>query len=70
MSQQSLVGTTGLVTTSIPVAGMGEVRVLVAGGTTTFGAYCADRETTVRAGTRVTVIELYPPRTLVVQPDL
>jgi len=49
---------------------MGEVRVSVAGGTTTFGAYCADRGTPVRAGTRVTVIELYPPRTLVVQPDL
>ena len=70
MDEQSPVGKTGLVTTSIPVEGMGEVRVAIGGGTSTYGAYCVHRGTAVPSGTRVNVVELFPPRTVVVVPEL
>ncbi|GAA3817256.1 hypothetical protein [Cellulomonas soli] len=68
MSEQTPVGRTGLVTTTIPVGGMGEVRVAIAGGTSTYGAYGVDRTVPVPTGTRVGVVELFPPRTIVVAP--
>jgi hypothetical protein len=49
---------------------MGEVRVAIGGGTTTYGAYCVYSGLTVPTGTRVSVRELFPPRTLVVVPDV
>jgi len=63
-----LVGLVGLVTTTIPVGGMGEVRLAVAGGTT-FPAYSANRGVPIPRGTRVTVTEHFPPRTVVVSAD-
>jgi hypothetical protein len=64
-----LVGRIGIVTTTIPPGGMGEVRLAVAGGTSTFGAYGANRGVSIPTGTRVTVVEHFPPRTLVVSAD-
>lgn len=64
----NLVGLVGLVTTTIPPGGIGEVRLPVAGGTT-FPAYSANRGVAIPTGTRVTVTEHYPPRTLVVSAD-
>jgi hypothetical protein len=66
---QDLIGMTGIVTTTIPTGGMGQVRLVVAGGTVTFGAYGSNRGVPIPTGTRVTVIEHYPPRTLVVSAD-
>lgn len=65
---QNLVGLVGLVTTSIPPGGLGEVRLPVSGGTT-FSAYSANRGVAIPTGTRVTVTEHYPPRTIVVTAD-
>jgi hypothetical protein len=65
----TLVGTTGIVTTTIPVGGLGEVRVAVRGGSETFGAYHRNRGIPIPTGTRVTVTEQHPPRTLVVAAD-
>jgi hypothetical protein len=70
MEEQSPVGKSGLVTTTIPAAGMGEVRVAMGGGTTTYGAYCVVRGVAVPTGTRVKVVELFPPRTVVVVPEV
>lgn len=64
-----LVGKIGIVTTSIPPGGMGEVRLAVAGGTSTYGAYGLNRGVMIPTGTRVTVVEHFPPRTLVVSAD-
>jgi hypothetical protein len=61
----NLVGLVGLVTTTIPVGGLGEVRLAVGGGTT-YPAYAANRGVVIPTGTRVTVTEHFPPRTLVV----
>jgi hypothetical protein len=66
---EDLIGSTGLVTTSIPPGGLGQVRLAVAGGTSTYNAYAANRGVLVPAGTRVTVVDHYPPRTLVVSAD-
>jgi hypothetical protein len=65
-----LVGLVGIVTTTIPVEGLGQVRVSVNGGTSTFNAYGANRGVPIPRGTRVTVVEHYPPRTVVVSADL
>jgi len=64
-----LIGLTGLVTTTIPAGGMGQVRLAVDGGTSTFNAYGANAGVPVPRGTRVTVVDHHPPRTLVVSAD-
>jgi hypothetical protein len=64
-----LVGARGVVTTTIPAGGLGEVRLPVRGGTETFGAYAAVRGVAVPTGTGVVVVEVFPPRTIVVRPD-
>jgi hypothetical protein len=67
---RDVVGRIGIVTTTIPAGGMGQVRVVVAGGTSTYNAYGANRGVAIPTGSRVTVIELFPPRTVVVSADL
>jgi hypothetical protein len=64
-----LLGIRAVVTTSIPAGGFGEVRVPHRGGTETFGALGVNRGIAIPAGCRVTVIEVHPPRTLVVAAD-
>jgi hypothetical protein len=59
----------GIVTTTIPAGGMGQVRVVVDGGTSTFNAYGANRGVSIPSGSRITVTEHYPPRTVVVSAD-
>ena len=66
---ESLIGKVGIVTTTIPSGGMGEVRLVVAGGTSTFGAYSSNRGVSIPTGTPVTVVQHFPPRTLVVSAD-
>lgn len=69
MDAEDLVGSTGIVTTTIPVGGAGQVRVSALGGSETFGAYSRNRGISLPTGTRITVVEVYPPRTLVVTAD-
>ncbi len=69
MNVQSVVGMTGIVTTTIPVGGMGEVRVALDLGSETFGAYASNRGMAIPTGTRVQVTECFPPRTIVVSAD-
>jgi len=66
---QSVVGRSGMVTTTIPAGGLGQVRVQMDQGTSTYNAYGANRGVMIPTGTRVTVVEHYPPRTIVVSSD-
>lgn len=68
MVEETPLGRIGLVTTTVAAGGMGEVRIAIAGGTRTYGAFGVDREVAVPTGTRVRVVELFPPRTVVVAP--
>ncbi len=47
---------------------LGEVMISVRGGSEAFHAYAADPEETLPTGTRVVVVEYFPPRTVVVSP--
>jgi len=69
MSADRLVGAVGIVTTTIPSGGQGEVRLPARGGSETYGAYNANRGIAIPSGTKVTVTEVYPPRTVIVAAD-
>lgn len=64
-----VVGRSGIVTTTIPAGGLGEVRVPLGVGSQTFGAYASNRGISLPSGTRVTVVEYFPPRTVIVSAD-
>ncbi|MDQ1437877.1 MAG: hypothetical protein QOK43_1506 [Acidimicrobiaceae bacterium] len=61
-----MVGKMGRVTGTITPGGLGEVMVPVRGGSEAFHAYATDTDETIARGTRIVVVEYYPPRTVVV----
>ena len=63
-----MLGRVGRVTGTVAPGLVGEVMVSIRGGTEAFNAYAADSEDTIRTGTRVVVVEYFPPRTVVVSP--
>ena len=63
-----MVGKMGRVTGTIGPGKLGEVMVQVRGGSEAFHAYAADQDDTLKTGTRIVVVEYYPPRTVVVSP--
>ena len=63
-----MVGKLGRVTATIAPGKLGEVMIAVRGGSEAFFAYAADADETYGLGTRVAVVEYYPPRTVVVTP--
>ncbi len=67
MADQKMIGKTGRVTGKVGPGRIGEVMVTVRGGTEAFHAYSADDED-IATGTRVLVVEVLPPRTIVVTP--
>ncbi len=69
MDVDQVVGRKGIVTTTIPAGGLGEVRVAMGLGSQTFGAYVGNRGMSLPSGTRVTVTQYLPPRTVVVTAD-
>ncbi len=66
MADQRMIGKTGRVTGSITPGRLGEVMVEVRGGTEAFHAYATDGADSLPTGTRVVVVEYFPPRTVVV----
>ena len=68
MADQQMVGKVGRVTGIIGPGRLGEVMISIRGGTEAFHAYAADGDDTISTGTRVVVIEYFPPRTVVVTP--
>ena len=59
-------GKIGEVTALIPAGGERKGEVMISGQA--YHALPADREAAIPRGTRVTVVEHYPPRTVVVTP--
>lgn len=65
MADHAMVGKVGRVTGTVGPNRLGEVMVQVRGGSEAFHAYGADDDT-LKPGTRVVVVEYWPPRTVVV----
>ena len=61
-----MVGRVGRVTGTIQPGRLGEVMIAIRGGSEAFHAYASDPKQTVSVGTRVVVLEYFPPRTVVV----
>ena len=60
-----VIGKVGRVTGTVAPGRVGEIVVAVRGGSEHFHAYPTDKQT-LAVGTRVVVVEYYPPRTVVV----
>ena len=63
-----MIGKMGRVTGTIAPGRLGEVMVPVRGGSEAFHAYASESDETIPPGTRVVVVEYFPPRTVVVTP--
>jgi hypothetical protein len=63
-----MVGKIGRITGTVEPGRLGEVMVSVRGGSEAFHAYASDGDETLKVGTRVVVVEYFPPRTVVVTP--
>ena len=68
LADQQVIGKVGRVTGTIAPERGGEVMIPIRGGSEAFNAYAADTKDTISTGTRVVVIEYFPPRTVVVSP--
>ncbi len=66
MSDHQMVGKVGRVTGTIGPGHIGEVMIPIRGGSEAFNAYASDAEETMATGSRIVVVEYYPPRTVVV----
>jgi hypothetical protein len=68
LADQRMLGKVGRVTGTISPGRIGEVMIAIRGGSEAFNAYAADTQDTISPGTRVVVVEYFPPRTVVVSP--
>ena len=68
MVEQEMIGRVGRVTGALTPGHLGEVMIAVRGGSEAFHAYSTDKGETIDVGTRVVVVEYFPPRTVVVAP--
>jgi hypothetical protein len=68
LADHQMIGKIGRVTGTVAPGKLGEVMVPVRGGTEHFHAYASDGDDTISTGTRVVVVEYFPPRTVVVTP--
>lgn len=66
MDDQEVVGRVGRVTGTIAPGRLGEVMVAIRGGSEAFHAYAVDPKEAIAKGTRIFVVEYFPPRTVVV----
>jgi membrane protein implicated in regulation of membrane protease activity len=68
LADQQVIGKVGRVTGTIGPGRVGEVMIAIRGGSEAFNAYAAETQETISTGTRVVVVEHFPPRTVVVSP--
>ena len=68
MADQEVIGKTGRVSGRVGPGRIGEVIVPIRGGTEAYHAYSAEADEEIPPGTRVLVVDLMPPRTVVVTP--
>jgi hypothetical protein len=66
VADHRMIGKQGRVTGTIAPDRLGEVMVEVRGGTEAFHAYAADDDVTITRGSRIVVVDYFPPRTVVV----
>jgi membrane protein implicated in regulation of membrane protease activity len=66
MADHQMIGKMGRVTGTIAPGRLGEVMVQVRGGSEAFHAYSAEDDETIPVGSRIVVVEYFPPRTVVV----
>jgi len=66
MADHQMIGKIGRVTGTVAPGRLGEVMVEVRGGSEAFHAYAADTDETIPVGSRIVVVEYFPPRTVVV----
>jgi len=66
VDDQEVVGRVGLITAPIAPGRLGEVKVAIRGGSEAFHAYAMDPKEAIPKGSRVFVVEYFPPRTVVV----
>lgn len=66
VADQRVIGKMGRVTGTIAPGRLGEVMIQVRGGSEAFHAYAADNDDTIPVGSRIVVVEHFPPRTVVV----
>ncbi len=66
MADQQVIGKVGRVTGTVAPGKLGEVMISIRGGSEAFHAYAEDPKDTIGVGTRVVVVEYFPPRTVVV----
>ena len=66
MADHQMIGKMGRVTGTVAPGKLGEVMVEVRGGSEAFHAYAADDDETIPIGSRIVVVEYFPPRTVVV----
>ena len=66
MADHQMIAKMGRVTGTIAPGKLGEVMVEVRGGSEAFHAYSADNDETIPIGSRIVVVEYFPPRTVVV----
>jgi hypothetical protein len=68
LADQSVIGKVGRVTGAIGPGRLGEIMIPIRGGSEAFNAYAAESGESIGTGTRVVVVEYFPPRTVVVSP--
>ena len=68
MVEEEMIGRVGRVTAALVPGHLGEVMIAVRGGSEAFHAYSSDPGDTIAKGTRIVVVEYFPPRTVVVSP--
>jgi membrane protein implicated in regulation of membrane protease activity len=66
VADHRMIGKMGRVTGTVAPGRLGEVMVQVRGGSEAFHAYAADNDDTIPVGSRIVVVEYFPPRTVVV----
>jgi membrane protein implicated in regulation of membrane protease activity len=66
VADHKMIGKMGRVTGTITPGRLGEVMVEVRGGSEAFHAYSAENDETIPVGSRIVVVEYFPPRTVVV----
>lgn len=62
-----MVGKVGRITGEVKPGSVGEVMLTTSGGSEAFHAYAGNRTDTLPVGSRVLVLEYFPPRTVVVE---
>ena len=68
MADQTVVGKVGHVTGAIGPGRLGEVMIPIRGGSEAYHARAAESAETISVGSRIVVVEYFPPRTVLVTP--